>query len=129
MFVLEELQSRKRQRPSQESVDLEQEREPVAKKQKSTSESGAHPRHRPPSFWNTLSKVRLSRAALREFDRRNKQETGQPCSNPITNVEYPQGGSRQRLKRSARRGGPDLSHLRGVRRSHAEVDLWTDRRL
>ncbi len=72
MFVLEEPKSRKRPRSSHEPVDLEP--EPIAKKQKSLSQSRDLPRHRPPSYWDTLSRRRLSRGALREFDRRNIQE-------------------------------------------------------
>ncbi|KAJ9493410.1 hypothetical protein H2202_011120 [Exophiala xenobiotica] len=112
MFALEERKSRKRQRSSPEPEDFEP--EPIAKKQKSLSESRNLPRHRPPSFWDTLSKIRLSRGALREFDRRNIEEKVQsPCT--ITpKVEYPTGRARLLVKRFARRGGPDLSHLRGL---------------
>ncbi|KAK5550541.1 hypothetical protein LTR46_011459 [Exophiala xenobiotica] len=111
MFVLEEPESRKRPRSSQEPGDLEP--EPIAKKQKSLSESRAQPRHRPASFWDTLSKVRLSRGALREFDRRNIEEKVQPPCTLPPKVEHPTGRARLLLKRFARRGGPDLSHLRG----------------
>ncbi|KAK5189051.1 hypothetical protein LTR96_010934 [Exophiala xenobiotica] len=113
MFALEEPKSRKRQRSSPEPEDFEPE---PAKKQKSLSENRNLPRHRPPSFWDTLSKIRLSRGALREFDRRNIEEKVQsPCT--ITpKVEYPTGRARLLVKRFARRGGPDLSHLRGNER-------------
>ena len=116
MFVLEEPKSRKRRRTSQEPTDIEQ--VPVAKKQKSILENPVRPHHRPPSFWDTLSKVRLSRSALTEFDRRNIQETCQPYSILTPVAKYPNGRARQRLKRFARRGGPDLSRLRGVSLSH-----------
>ncbi|KAK5442639.1 hypothetical protein LTS15_010957 [Exophiala xenobiotica] len=112
MFALEEAKSRKRQRSSPAPGDFEP--GSIAKKQKSLSESRALPRHRPPSFWDTLSRIRLSRGALREFDRRNIQETDQPPCTLIPKVEYPIGRARLRLKRFARSGGPDLSHLRGL---------------
>ncbi|KIW35735.1 uncharacterized protein PV06_11924 [Exophiala oligosperma] len=112
MFALEEPQSRKRQRSSQSREDFEP--EPIAKKQKLLSESRDLPRHRPPSFWDTLSKIRLSRGALREFDRRNIEEKVQPPCTLTPKVEYPTGRARLLLKRFARRGGPDLSHLRGL---------------
>ncbi|KIW36547.1 uncharacterized protein PV06_11201 [Exophiala oligosperma] len=112
MFALEEPKSRKRQRSSQSREDLEP--EPIAKKQKPLSESRDLPRHRPPSFWDTLSKIRLSRSALREFDRRNIEEKVQPPCTLPPKVEYPTGRARLQLKRFARRGGPDLSHLRGL---------------
>jgi hypothetical protein len=113
MFVLEEPKSKKRRRSSTHSEDLES--QPTAKKQKSASESRSQPRHRPLSFWNTLSKVWLTRGALKEFDRRNIEEKVQPPCTLTPKVEYPTGRARLRLKRFAQRGGPDLSHLRGVR--------------
>jgi len=119
MFVLEEPQSRKRPRSSLELRNLEP--EPIVKKQKSFPESCAQPRHRPATFWDTLSKVRLTRGALREFDRRNVEEKVQPPCTLTPNVEYPTGRARLRLKRFARGGGSDLSHLRGVRLFYADV--------
>jgi hypothetical protein len=113
MFVLEEPKSKKRRRSSPLPEDLGS--QPIAKKQKFTSESRSQPGHRPPSYWNTLSKVWLTRGALKEFDRRHIQEAGQGCYPPIARSKSPTGQARQRLKRFARRGGPDLSHLRGVR--------------
>ncbi|KAK5262627.1 hypothetical protein LTR96_011826, partial [Exophiala xenobiotica] len=120
MFALEEPKSKKRQRSSPEPGDLEP--EPVAKKQKPLS-SRDLPRRRPPSFWDTLSKIRLSRGALREFDRRNIEETVQSSGTLAPKVEYPTGRGPLRLKRFARRGGPDLSHLRGL----ASLPLILDR--
>lgn len=111
MFVLEEPKSKKRRRSSTHS----EESHPIAKKQKPASESHFQPQHRPPSFWNTLSKVWLTRAALKEFDRRHIQEAVQQCYTPIPSSISPNGPARPRLKRFARRRGPDLSHLRGVR--------------
>ena len=111
MFVLEEPQSRKRPRSSTHSEDLES--NPIAKKAKSANRS--QPRRRAPSFWNTLSRVWLTRGSLKEFDRRHAQESDQRYHVPIPNSTLPNGRARQRLKRFARRGGPDLSHLRGVR--------------
>lgn len=127
MFALEEPKSRKRRLSSQEPWDVEP--ETIAKKQKSLSECRDVPRHRrrSPSFWDTLSKIRLSRSSLREFERRNIGKKIQSPYTPTTKIEYPTGRSRLRLKRFARRGGPDLSHLRGVCLSH--VDVSSPRRL
>ncbi|XP_044722090.1 uncharacterized protein HRG_05005 [Hirsutella rhossiliensis] len=58
----------------------------------------------PPSFWDDLSKVWLTPRALRELDRRSKAPR-QPTL-PIAPVDGD-------LARFARRGGPDLRHLRG----------------
>lgn len=68
----------------------------------------------PPHAWNGLSKIRLTRMALQEFDRRTKREA--PA------VAKKESAIRGRLLRSdlrhvqdfARKGGPDLSRLRGV---------------
>jgi hypothetical protein len=69
---------------------------------------------RPPRFWDTLSRVRLSRGAIREFDRRTSQ-TGrrQQLSRPSRLLPFP-AGNLQQLRRFSRHGGPDLAHLRGV---------------
>jgi hypothetical protein len=107
----------KRRRSSLEPPDIAQ--APAAKKQKPTSGRDVQHHHRPPTFWDTLSKVRLSRSALKEFDRRTIQETSQPCSRPILLAQV---SAAQRLQRFARRGGPDVSHLRGVILSHIEAD-------
>ncbi|KIW78602.1 hypothetical protein Z517_08440 [Fonsecaea pedrosoi CBS 271.37] len=117
MFALEEPESRKRQRSSQGPADLEA--EPVAKKQKPLSESRDLPCRdlrcrRPPSYWNTLSKVHLTRGALWEFDRRSIEEKVQSPCTFTPKVGYPTGRAVLRLKRFARCGGPDLSHLRGL---------------
>jgi hypothetical protein len=116
MLALEEPKQRKRKRTSQEPADVEQ--VPIAKKQKSISESPIEPHHQSHSFWDTLSKIRLTRSALKEFDRRNTQEAFQPYSIPTPVAEYPTGRAGQRLKRFARCGGPELSYLRGVGLSH-----------
>lgn len=76
--------------------------------------------HRPPEFWDALSKAYLTGGTLREFDRRtlgvSKQER-QWCDtfNPATAAAHLLSESEfQQLKQFSRRGGPDLSHLRGV---------------
>lgn len=112
MFVLEEPKSRKRQRTSREPSDTQQVR--AAKKQKSACETTAAPYHRPPGFWDNLSKVRLSLNALREFDDRTGREEIHPAYTQMPDAEDSRGQALHRLKRFARRGGPDLSHLRGV---------------
>ena len=113
MYALEKPKSRKRPRSSQESGDLVQ--ESLSKKQKPFPKNHARPYDHPPSFWDTLSKIHLTRRALREFDRRNIQEAHQQICIIPSKLNYPKGRARLRLKRLAQRGGPDLSHLRGVR--------------
>ncbi|ATY65041.1 hypothetical protein A9K55_005004 [Cordyceps militaris] len=60
----------------------------------------------PPQFWDNLSKVWLTPRALREKDRRNDIQP--PAINPAIVRATPTS-----LSRFARRGGPDLRHLRG----------------
>ncbi|KAL2397813.1 hypothetical protein ABEF93_005286 [Exophiala dermatitidis] len=114
MFMLESPPSRKRRRAATSPVDLE--RSLIAKKQRLTpDEKLSQPHKRPACFWDTLSKIRLTRGALKEFDRRRRQETSPLCStNAHTQtLDYPEGQKLQQLRRFARVGGPDLSHLRG----------------
>ncbi|KAL2262699.1 hypothetical protein VTK26DRAFT_406 [Humicola hyalothermophila] len=59
----------------------------------------------PPDFWENLSKVPLTRRALRELDRRNSTR---PVPGPAAPAVYT-----TELARFARHGGPDLCHLRG----------------
>ncbi|KAK0655285.1 hypothetical protein B0T16DRAFT_450998 [Cercophora newfieldiana] len=58
-----------------------------------------------PEFWDNLSKVWLTPRALRELDRRND---ARPAPKPPSPAVYTTD-----LARFARRGGPDLRHLRG----------------
>ncbi|EXJ82323.1 hypothetical protein A1O3_06136 [Capronia epimyces CBS 606.96] len=112
MFALEKPASRKRRRTSTEPSDREH--PPVVKKPRLQPESFPQPhrRHRPASFWDTLSKIRLSNGALREFDRRNEQKTKQSYLATTPTAECPTGRASD-LKRFSRLGGPDISHLRG----------------
>ncbi|KAI5917726.1 hypothetical protein F4810DRAFT_704704 [Camillea tinctor] len=61
----------------------------------------------PPRYYDNLSKVWLTRLALRELDRRNSIA---PQSKPSVRA----GEYSRDLAEFARRGGPDLCHLRGV---------------
>ena len=70
----------------------------------------------PPQFWDTLSKVRLTRRALREIDRRSAQSRSAPVMN-VTGTATSRRILRSdshRLEKFAKDGGPDLSTLRGV---------------
>ncbi|KAL2402650.1 hypothetical protein ABEF93_002762 [Exophiala dermatitidis] len=114
MFVIDETpRSKKRQRATLESfpTDCSEER-PSAKRRKSTSEAGTYRWHRTPSFWNRLSRVHLSRGALREFDRRTSGAK-QPVSTLLSSIHTSSGPATKSVKRFARHGGPDLTHIRG----------------
>ena len=93
------------------------------------------------AFWDNLSKIWLTKRALRELDRRNTQRASSPPSSSYPRAHRPIArraraelktsrqptqpaadflclcGSRclKNIKQFARRGGPDLSDLRGVR--------------
>lgn len=95
------LNNRKRRNPD----DLENDYA-VAKRTKFSTVQSASTH--PPKFWDNLSKVWLTPRALRELDRRNDKS-------PITtSTATPSGATATTLARFARRGGPDLRHLRGV---------------
>ncbi|KPM35098.1 hypothetical protein AK830_g11473 [Neonectria ditissima] len=88
-------QSRKRQRADELLQDS-----PLAKRAKSTGG-----RNFSPAFWDNLSKVWLTPRALRELDRRNNKRPSPVFTPPeVCSAD---------LARFARRGGPDLRHLRG----------------
>lgn len=123
MFMLESPPSRKRRRVATSSVDLE--RSLIAKKQRLTPDEKLSQNHkRRACFWDTLSKIRLTRGALKEFDRRCRQEKSPLClTNAQTQtLDYPEGQKLQQLRSFARVGGPDLSHLRGVSLFYIEMN-------
>ena len=93
--------------------DLSQEHRP---NNKIKSRGRLHgPSNFPPEFWDNLSKVWLTRRALRELDRRN-------CTRPAPGPAAPAVHTTDRAC-FARHGGPDLRHLRGVRLYYADLQL------
>ncbi|MCJ1381926.1 hypothetical protein MMC17_005038 [Xylographa soralifera] len=102
----------------------------VSKKQKRSHSNGFQ---YPPAFWDNLSKIDLTKRALKELDRRNAQAAlhlppAYPrSSRPITqrNLAEPRSSQRRNLRhcgtrmrkgieKTARQGGPDLSDLRDL---------------
>jgi hypothetical protein len=65
----------------------------------------------PPKFWDKLSKVHLTRKAVRELDRRTQARRSRPSHSQ--RLIQPTNRSRD-LARFASRGGPDLGHIKGV---------------
>lgn len=84
-----------------------------------------------PAYWDNLSKLRLTKGALRELDRRNKHPESSQDHRPVT----PRPGEQKKdwepqfapdflcdstpsclkqIKSFSRLGGPDLSGIRGV---------------
>lgn len=74
---------------------------------KNTVEQQFYCRYWPPKVWDKLSRVPLARISLRELDRRNKTQLAPRPAPAVRTAD---------LARFARHGGPDLRHLRGVRR-------------
>ena len=64
-------------------------------------------------FYDSLSKIWLTRRALRELDRRTSQanRSQRPAPAPTTYLEY-RGETATEIQRFAKHGGPDLSDLR-----------------
>ncbi|KAH8706062.1 hypothetical protein BGW36DRAFT_354439 [Talaromyces proteolyticus] len=100
MHTKRQVNHRKRQHSDQHSPAASPKR--AQKKQKVDHPSGSQ---LPAPFWDNLSKVWLTRNALRELDRRNQQATSVLSQvRPLRPIS---------IRRFARQGGPDLSELRG----------------
>jgi len=98
----------------------------------------AHPARPPPSFYDRLSKLPLTKRVLEEFDRRSDESAQTSYSLPQARVHCPEHKDAskpaveylrrssptrlQHIKRWARTGGPDLSDLRGVGPRHSLLD-------
>ncbi|EED22704.1 conserved hypothetical protein [Talaromyces stipitatus ATCC 10500] len=74
------------------------------------------------AFWDNLSRVWLTRNALRELDRRNFQRTISEEEDLLVRrpandfLRYCSPQDLRKIKRYARRGGPDLCKIRGYRK-------------
>lgn len=71
------------------------------------------------AYWDSLSKLWLTRRALRELDRRNRQPATNSVRTRITRRPNLRGelaweNSTSEIKRFSRHGGPDLQDLRGA---------------
>lgn len=66
------------------------------------------------AFWDSLSKVSLTRHALKEHNRRNRLAANSVTPTPERRPDSSKGVGADCIKRFARHGGPDLSDLRGV---------------
>ncbi|KAL9117935.1 MAG: hypothetical protein Q9187_005522 [Circinaria calcarea] len=131
---------RKRQRPEQHSPQLNRISQPPLKRGKLDHPQSEVRSRTPAAFYDNLSKVWLTKGALRELDRRNAQSAPRsPCSSrwgshrPFTRHALAESEGKNRLiqsasdflchctskclgdiKRFAKHGGPDLLDLRGV---------------
>jgi len=65
-----------------------------------------------PEFWDRLSRIPLSKNALRELDRRNTLQSLVPNQHLENRLPHEAD-----INRFSRLGGPDLRDLRGVRRA------------
>ncbi|CBX99673.1 hypothetical protein LEMA_P089120.1 [Plenodomus lingam JN3] len=126
-----------RKRRHSETPQLNETSRPVLKKQRLSPPSESQP---PPAFWDNLSKIWLTKRALRELDRRNAQAAPSPprsshqrARRPVTRnflgelkrngqttqyiADYLRYEPRilKNIKLFARHGGPHLSDLRNFR--------------
>ena len=67
------------------------------------------------AFYDSLSKVWLTRRALKELDRRTGQVHRPQRPASASRHVYPIGTLLRQIQRFARHGGPELRDLRGVR--------------
>jgi len=115
---------RKRQRTEQHPFQLSGTSQPQSKRQKlSCHSAGSHP---PPTFWDKLSKIWLTKDALSELDRRNRNTRARPVTRTYlaqlkryrqftqSSVNLPAPRTFKDINLFARHGGPDLTDLRGV---------------
>jgi hypothetical protein len=130
---------RKRQFTEQDPIEIESSSHPPSKRQKADHPACEAPFRQPAAFWDNLSKISLTKRALRELDRRNAQSTPGPQSTlrtlhgPLTRHARAEFKRRcwhtkpaseflrdcpvnclKDVKRLATHGGPDLLYLRGV---------------
>lgn len=71
------------------------------------------------TYWDSLSKLRLTRRALNEINRRNRKRASPIRPTIARGLDWSVEPGRlknlsQELKRFARHGGPDLREVRGV---------------
>ena len=124
---------RKRKRSSPDACEAENTSHISSKRQKIDESTRQARRTTRDLFWDTLSKVRLTPRALRQFDRRNAVQSREqrctldselsPCKRSFIDISHLSAVSLENLKRFARRGGPSLTDLRGV--SQATI-RWED---
>lgn len=115
MATREEVNHRKRLYEASSHANEEQTRSIKRRKESSS--------YLPPHVWNKLSKVTLTRRALQEFDRRTKDRAYPVTREALgTNRRLLRSDTR-RLEQCAKKGGPDLSRLRGVSATQADVSI------
>jgi hypothetical protein len=134
MVARQESSTRKRRELPQDTVELLE--QPVTQKRLRNEPLTTTHQNPPPAFWDGLSKIQLERSALKELKRRNaileKSRVESEIKQPLTQsavhewkqrtqlipvAEYLSKASQEdidRIKNFARRGGPDLTDLRGV---------------
>jgi len=143
--------SRKRHRSEQCPLQLNGTSQPLSKKRRLSHPSGSQPAA---AFWDNLSKIWLTKRALRELDRRNTQPAPSPPRpsyrrrphRPVTRRALAERKNNCRptqsaadflchcaprclkdIKLFARHGGPDLSDLRGVCNCEISAGVRADR--
>ncbi|KAI9889132.1 MAG: hypothetical protein M1814_005794 [Vezdaea aestivalis] len=136
MPVVQLSNPRKRRHSEQPTLQQNKASQHVCKRQGRSHLSGFQ---YPPAFWDNLSKIHLTKLALKELDRRNTQATlnsrqpylrpdrritrrvsaelkksSQPLKSPAEYLRYCAMSDLKNIKQTARHGGPDLMDLRGL---------------
>ena len=106
--------SRKRARSSNSDYELNDNENVVARNCSSPKRPRLRNKLHSAGFYDSLSKIQLTRRALREFDRRDGRvgRRSRESLQALSVFDTPTYG--QLLKRFARHGGADLHDLRGV---------------
>ena len=109
-MVIYEEQQHLQKRPRDEVLDKDE--RSLDKKRREVAISSNYPA----AFWDTLSRVHLTRKALQELNRRSKQSDSKAAARRTANSRLRRllRSDSRRLKALAKDGGADLSALRGV---------------
>jgi hypothetical protein len=118
VYMSSQCNSRKRQRPDQDS--LHQSQITRSKRQKCSDFPVSQ---LPPEFWDNLSQLWLTKGALRELDRRNRLCSKRLQPSQIRTHRPVTRNFLAAIKLLAEKGGPNISDLRGVRTSNSNCLL------
>jgi len=107
-FMVSQKEQRQRKRGRYKFAGEESDSSVSAKRQRRSADNY------PPDIWDNLSKITLTRKALREFDRRTRENRHPQAARVQETAPRLLRSAVRRLEHFARNGGPDLSKLRGV---------------
>lgn len=119
---------RKRRRSLSSACDDIEEQPSAKRRKKAGIVDDNNNNNYPPEFWDALSKITLTRRALKEFDRRTaveKSAVEKSAPELLAAAAVEERSTRRllrsdtmKLRRFAQNGGPNLNSLRGVSMPH-----------